>query len=119
VGHPRGKGIKVATALVRSGIKARAVVPAGGSEGTHLIALLNNYSIDVVRVPTLNRPLGTIRDVVDAAQGLRALGAGAVLARASAVSLPGSTMPGPEEVEAHRARVCPQPNWVDQVREEA
>jgi 1-phosphofructokinase len=51
--HPGGKGINVARALVRNGLKARAVVPAGGVEGEHLIALLDDYSIDVVRVPAL------------------------------------------------------------------
>lgn len=280
--HPGGKGINVARALVRNGLDARAVVPAGGSEGGHLIALLDNYSIDVIRVPTLepvrsnisvvepdatvtklneigarlsgdevdalcdallgnvsdaswvvlagslppgvnedfyadlirrltpsgakvvvdtsgpalrsavkagpvlvkpnldeleeavNRPLETIRDVVDAAQELRALGTGAVLASlgskgavliekggvwcadatadprssvgagdamlagflaaggsgpqalaaavawgAAAVSLPGSTMPGPEDVGARRVRVHPQPNWDEKVREES
>ena len=51
--HPGGKGINVARALVRNGFKARAVVPAGGAEGDQLIALLTEYSIDVVRVPVL------------------------------------------------------------------
>jgi 1-phosphofructokinase len=51
--HPGGKGINVARALVRNGLKARAVVPAGGVEGEHLIALLDDYSIDVIRVPAL------------------------------------------------------------------
>jgi 1-phosphofructokinase len=49
--HPGGKGINVARALVRNGYKARAVVPVGGAEGDQLIALLTDYSIDVVRVP--------------------------------------------------------------------
>lgn len=51
--QPGGKGINVARALVSNGIKARAVVPAGGAEGEQLISLLSDYSIDVVRVPTL------------------------------------------------------------------
>ncbi|CAM3911315.1 1-phosphofructokinase [Kibdelosporangium persicum] len=51
--QPGGKGINVARALVCNGIKARAVVPAGGAEGEQLISLLSDYSIDVVRVPTL------------------------------------------------------------------
>ncbi|MET0132244.1 MAG: 1-phosphofructokinase [Kibdelosporangium sp.] len=49
--QPGGKGINVARALVCNGIKARAVVPAGGAEGDQLISLLGDYSIDVVRVP--------------------------------------------------------------------
>lgn len=49
--QPGGKGINVARALVCNGIKARAVVPAGGVEGDQLISLLSDYSIDVVRVP--------------------------------------------------------------------
>ncbi|MCE7011240.1 1-phosphofructokinase [Kibdelosporangium philippinense] len=55
--QPGGKGINVARALVCNGVKARAVVPAGGAEGEQLISLLSDYSIDVVRVPTL----GTVR----------------------------------------------------------
>ncbi|TCO55230.1 1-phosphofructokinase [Actinocrispum wychmicini] len=51
--QPGGKGINVARALVSNGIKARAVVPAGGAEGEQLISLLSDYSIDVVRVPAL------------------------------------------------------------------
>nr|CTQ89562.1 1-phosphofructokinase (EC 2.7.1.56) [Kibdelosporangium sp. MJ126-NF4] len=51
--QPGGKGINVARALVCNGIKARAVVPAGGAEGEQLISLLSDYSIDVVRVRTL------------------------------------------------------------------
>ncbi|MBE1462761.1 1-phosphofructokinase [Kibdelosporangium phytohabitans] len=51
--QPGGKGINVARALVCNGVKARAVVPAGGAEGEQLIGLLSDYSIDVVRVPTL------------------------------------------------------------------
>ncbi|RSM74800.1 1-phosphofructokinase [Kibdelosporangium aridum] len=51
--QPGGKGINVARALVCNGIKARAVVPAGGAEGEQLISLLSDYSIDVVRVSTL------------------------------------------------------------------
>jgi 1-phosphofructokinase len=51
--QPGGKGINVARALVCNGIKARAVVPAGGAEGEQLISLLSDYSIEVVRVPTL------------------------------------------------------------------
>jgi 1-phosphofructokinase len=51
--QPGGKGINVARALVSNGIKARAVVPAGGPEGEQLISLLSDYSIEVVRVPTL------------------------------------------------------------------
>ncbi|WP_410660117.1 1-phosphofructokinase [Amycolatopsis sp. lyj-112] len=50
--HPGGKGVNVARALVRNGVKARAVVPVGGAEGTQLVALLTEYSVDVVRVPT-------------------------------------------------------------------
>jgi len=272
--QPGGKGINVARALVCNGLKARAVVPAGGAEGDHLIALLGDYSIDVVRVPALGpvrsnisviepdatvtkvneagarlseeetkalsdavlgnvadaswvvlagsltpgmsddfyadlihllapgeaktvvdtsgpaflaavkakpalvkpnleeleeavgRPLWTLREVVEAAQELRALGVGAVLASlggdgavlveadgvwhaeaqavprstvgagdamlagflaggghgvaalssgvawgAAAVSLPGSTMPGPEDVESHPVRVHPEVQW--------
>jgi hypothetical protein len=33
------------------------------------------------------------------------------------VSLPGSTMPGPEDVEARRVRVDPYPGWDEKVRE--
>jgi 1-phosphofructokinase len=51
--QPGGKGINVARALVCNGTKARAVVPAGGPEGEQLINLLSDYSIEVVRVPTL------------------------------------------------------------------
>ncbi|GAB3880856.1 1-phosphofructokinase [Kibdelosporangium lantanae] len=51
--QPGGKGINVARALVCNGIKARAVVPAGGPEGEQLINLLSDYSIEVVRVPAL------------------------------------------------------------------
>nr|WP_225956839.1 1-phosphofructokinase [Amycolatopsis lexingtonensis] len=278
--QPGGKGINVARALVRNGLKARAVVPAGGADGDHLISLLRDYNIDVVRVPTaepvrsnisvvepdatvtkvnesgphlsgaeletlcdtlmshvadaewvvaagslppgagedfyadliarlattgakvvvdtsgpafrtsvkagpalvkpnldeleeaVGRQLDTVRDVVDAAQELRALGAGTVLASlgskgavlveeagvwcanasaeprssvgagdamlagflaaggsgpqalatavawgAAAVSLPGSTMPGPEDVGARRVRVDPRPEWDEKVRE--
>jgi 1-phosphofructokinase len=48
--QPGGKGINVARALVCNGIKARAVVPAGGSDGEQLMGLLSEYSIEVVRV---------------------------------------------------------------------
>lgn len=272
--HPGGKGINVARALVRNGLKARAIVPAGGAEGDHFITLLGDYSIEVVRVPVVGpvrsnisviepdatvtkvneagarlseeetkalsdavlgnvadaswvvmagslppgmsddfyadlihllepsgakivvdtsgpalleavkakpalvkpnleeleeavgRPLRTLREVVEAAQELRALGVGAVLASlgsygavlveadgvwhaeapvtarstvgagdamlagflsgggcgvgalssgvawgAAAVSLPGSTMPGPEEVGSHPVRVHPEVEW--------
>jgi 1-phosphofructokinase len=51
--QPGGKGINVARALVCNGIKARAVVPAGGAEGEQLISLLSDYSIEVVRVASL------------------------------------------------------------------
>jgi 1-phosphofructokinase len=51
--HPGGKGINVARALVRNGFEARAVVPAGGVEGERLLTLLDEYRIDVVRVPAL------------------------------------------------------------------
>ncbi|UOZ04255.1 MULTISPECIES: 1-phosphofructokinase [unclassified Amycolatopsis] len=278
--QPGGKGINVARALVRNGLKARAVVPAGGAEGDQLISLLEDYNIDVVRVRTeesvrsnisvvepdatvtkvneigphltgreietlcdvllanvadaewvvaagslppgvnedfyaeliarlapsgvrvvvdtsgpafrtsvkagpalvkpnldeleeaVDRQLDTVRDVVDAAQELRSLGAGTVLASlgskgavlvedagiwcanasaeprssvgagdamlagflaaggsgpqalatavawgAAAVSLPGSTMPGPEDVGARRVRVDPHPGWDEKIRE--
>ena len=58
--HPGGKGINVARALVRNGLKARAVIPAGGVEGEQLIALLDEYNIDVVRV----HALGSVRSNV-------------------------------------------------------
>jgi len=280
--HPGGKGINVARALVRNGLKARAIVPAGGPEGDHLIALLGDYSIDVVRVPALGpvrsnisviepdatvtkvneagarlsdeetkalsdavlghvadaswvvlagslppgmsedfyadlihllepsgakvvvdtsgpallaavkakpalvkpnleeleeavgRPLWTLREVVEAARELRALGVGAVLASlggngavlveadgvwhaeapvtarstvgagdamlagflagggrgvsalssgvawgTAAVSLPGSTMPGPEDVGSHPVRVHPEVDWERKIHDEA
>ncbi|RSM36182.1 1-phosphofructokinase [Amycolatopsis balhimycina DSM 5908] len=120
----------------------------------------------------VDRRLDTVRDIVDAAQELRFLGAGKVLASlgskgavlvedagiwcanasaeprssvgagdamlagflaaggsgpqalatavawgAAAVSLPGSTMPGPQDVEARRVRVEPHPGWDEKVRE--
>lgn len=120
----------------------------------------------------VGRRLDTVRDIVDAAQELRSLGAGKVLASlgskgavlvegagiwcanasaeprssvgagdamlagflaaggsgpqalatavawgAAAVSLPGSTMPGPEDVKARRVRVDPHPGWDEKVRE--
>ncbi|MEU4251941.1 1-phosphofructokinase [Amycolatopsis sp. NPDC026612] len=120
----------------------------------------------------VDRRLDTVRDIVDAAQELRSLGAGKVLASlgskgavlvedagiwcanasaeprssvgagdamlagflaaggsgpqalatavawgAAAVSLPGSTMPGPQDVEARRVRVEPHPGWDEKVRE--
>ena len=48
---PGGKGINVARALARNLHKTRAVVPKGGSEGDHLIALLAAEGIDTVEVP--------------------------------------------------------------------
>jgi 1-phosphofructokinase len=279
--HPGGKGINVARALVRNGLKARAIVPAGGVEGEQLITLLGEYSIDVVRVPAtgpvrsnisviepdatvtklneagaalseeetkafseavlgnvadaswvvaagslppgmsdqfyadlirrlepggakivvdtsgpallaavkarptlikpnleeleeaVKRPLWTLGDVVEAARELRALGAGSVLASlgskgavlveadgvwhaeapvvarstvgagdamlagfiaaggagvaalsagvawgAAAVSLPGSTMPGPEDVRSHPVHVHAEPDWDRKLRDE-
>ncbi|MFI7122024.1 1-phosphofructokinase [Amycolatopsis sp. NPDC049868] len=48
--QPGGKGINVTRALVGNGFKARAVVPAGGSEGDNLISLLRDDEIDVIRI---------------------------------------------------------------------
>jgi 1-phosphofructokinase len=48
---PGGKGINVARALATNMFKARAVVPNGGPEGEHLIALLAAEGIDTVEVP--------------------------------------------------------------------
>jgi 1-phosphofructokinase len=48
---PGGKGINVARALATNMFKARAVVPNGGPEGEHLIALLADEGIDTVEVP--------------------------------------------------------------------
>ncbi|MBN6033560.1 1-phosphofructokinase [Amycolatopsis sp. 195334CR] len=62
--HPGGKGINVARALVRNGLDARAVLPAGGPEGDHLISLLNRYEIDVVRVPA-SGPVRTNISVIE------------------------------------------------------
>ncbi|UMP07015.1 1-phosphofructokinase family hexose kinase [Amycolatopsis sp. EV170708-02-1] len=50
--QPGGKGINVARALVSNGFNARAVVPAGGTEGDHLISLLRDQKIDVIRIRT-------------------------------------------------------------------
>jgi 1-phosphofructokinase len=49
--HPGGKGINVAHALVANGHAARAVVPVGGHDGDHLVALLDATGIEVVAVP--------------------------------------------------------------------
>jgi 1-phosphofructokinase len=108
--HPGGKGINVARALVRNGLKARAVVPAGGAEGDHLIALLGDYSIDVVRVPALGpvrsnisviEPDATVTKVNEAGARLsdeetKALSAAVLgnVADASWVVLAGSLPPG-------------------------
>jgi 1-phosphofructokinase len=49
---PGGKGINVARALAANGVAARAVVPAGGHEGDHLLDTLVALDLDVVAVPT-------------------------------------------------------------------
>ena len=49
--HPGGKGVNVARALVANGIRARAVLPAGGREGEQLLDLLSSLGVEVVPVP--------------------------------------------------------------------
>lgn len=49
---PGGKGINVALALAANGVPTRAVVPAGGHEGDHLLDTLAALDLDVVAVPT-------------------------------------------------------------------
>jgi 1-phosphofructokinase len=49
---PGGKGINVARALAANGVATRAVVPAGGHEGDHLLDTLAALDLDVVAVPT-------------------------------------------------------------------
>jgi 1-phosphofructokinase len=48
---PGGKGINVARALARNGIKSRAVVTIGGAEGRQLADLLAVVGVDVITVP--------------------------------------------------------------------
>lgn len=48
---PGGKGINVSRALAANLYKTRAVLPKGGPEGDHLIALLAAEGIDTVEVP--------------------------------------------------------------------
>lgn len=49
--EPGGKGINVARALHASGHSVRAVLPSGGHEGDHLVALLAAAGLDPVVVP--------------------------------------------------------------------
>jgi 1-phosphofructokinase len=49
--HPGGKGVNVARALVANGVRARAVLPAGGREGDQLLDLLSGQGVEVVPVP--------------------------------------------------------------------
>lgn len=48
---PGGKGINVSRALAAHGIPTRAVVTIGGAEGEHLVTLLRDTGIEIVRVP--------------------------------------------------------------------
>jgi 1-phosphofructokinase len=67
--HPGGKGVNVARALVANGLRARAVLPAGGREGDQLLDLLSGFGVEVVPVPiaepvrenvTIVEPDGTV-----------------------------------------------------------
>jgi 1-phosphofructokinase len=49
---PGGKGINVARALAANDVATRAVVPAGGHEGEHLLDTLAALAIPVIAVPT-------------------------------------------------------------------
>jgi 1-phosphofructokinase len=51
--EPAGKGVNVSRALVRHGVKTRAVLPVGGAEGAQLVALLGagGSDVDAVVVP--------------------------------------------------------------------
>jgi len=48
---PGGKGINVARALHAFGHRVRAVLPSGGHEGDHLVALIEDAGLDPVVVP--------------------------------------------------------------------
>lgn len=48
---PSGKGVNVSLALAANGIRTRAVLPAGGFVGGHLVALLRAAGLDFVVVP--------------------------------------------------------------------
>ncbi|SDY08268.1 1-phosphofructokinase [Amycolatopsis xylanica] len=108
--HPGGKGVNVARALVRNGVKTRAVVPVGGAEGAQLVALLTADSVDVVRVPTTGsvrcnvsvvEPDGTVTKLNEAGPSLTPADAEAIrdaalanIADATWVVLAGSLPPG-------------------------
>ncbi|WP_448630193.1 1-phosphofructokinase [Cellulomonas soli] len=49
--HAGGKGINVSRALVRHGVASIAVLPAGGTDGTRLVALLAEHDVPAVAVP--------------------------------------------------------------------
>ncbi|WP_129338791.1 1-phosphofructokinase [Cellulomonas endophytica] len=48
---PGGKGINVSRALVAQGVASTAVLPTGGADGAHLVALLAEVGVPVVAVP--------------------------------------------------------------------
>ena len=49
--HAGGKGINVSRALVRQRAASRAVLPCGGADGAHLVALLGEQGVQAVPVP--------------------------------------------------------------------
>jgi 1-phosphofructokinase len=49
--HAGGKGINVSRALVRAGVPSTAVLPAGGADGSRLVALLAELAVPAVAVP--------------------------------------------------------------------
>lgn len=90
--EPGGKGINVARALHRAGLLVRAIVPSGGHEGRHLVALLAEEGIAPVTIP-LREPVRANITVVEPD--------GAV----TKINEPGPTLHA-EEVEALLASVA-------------
>lgn len=49
--HAGGKGINVTRVLAAHGVQSRAVLPAGGGAGRHLVAMLDDAGVPYVAVP--------------------------------------------------------------------
>jgi 1-phosphofructokinase len=55
---PGGKGLNLSRALLKNGVTTVAVFPAGGVEGSHLVALIEEAGVPVVPVP-IGQPVRT------------------------------------------------------------
>jgi 1-phosphofructokinase len=64
--HAGGKGINVSRALVRHGVRTRAVLPVGGTDGAELTSLLATLGVEAHAVPVSGSTRSNVA-VVDAA----------------------------------------------------